>query len=113
MKVTNTVWHWRWKNHLQILKEAKGEAGYFPWLKEIQATDDFDEIKAILESDRFKKLGTGSFRAVYQPVDDPAHVIKMVHEPDDYKMQMNEDDFNTAKRYPLIFPRAYASSVAT
>jgi len=23
-------------------------------------------------------------------------------------MQMNEDDFNTAKRYPLIFPRAYA-----
>ena len=21
---------------------------------------------------------------------------------------MNEDDFNTAKRYPLIFPRAYA-----
>ena len=108
MKVTNTVWHWRWKNHLQTLNEAKGEAGYFPWLKEIQATDDFDEIKAILESDRFKKLGTGSFRAVYRPVNDPAHVIKMVHEPDDYKMQMNEDDFNTAKRYPLIFPRAYA-----
>jgi len=108
MKVSNTIWHWRWKNHLQVLKEAKGEAGYFPWLKEIQATDDFDEIQAILESDRFKKLGTGSFRAVYQPVDDPAHVIKMIHEPDDYKMQMNEDDFNTAKRYPLIFPRAYA-----
>jgi hypothetical protein len=45
---------------------------------------------------------------VYQPVDDLDHVIKMIHEPDDYKMQMNEDDFNTAKRYPLIFPRAYA-----
>ena len=92
-----------WRKYL-----AEGEAEYFPWLKEIQATDDFDEIQAILESDRFKKLGAGSFRAVYQPVDDPAHVIKMVHHPHDYKMQMNEDDFNTAKRYPLIFPRAYA-----
>ena len=92
-----------WRNYL-----AEGEAQYFPWLKEIQATDDFDEIQAILESERFKKLGDGSFRAVYQPVGDPDHVIKMVHEPDDYKMQMNEDDFNTAKRYPLIFPRAYA-----
>ena len=92
-----------WRKYL-----AEGEGEYFPWLKEIQATDDFDEIHEILESDRFKKLGTGSFRAVYQPVDDPDHVIKMIHEPDDYKMQMNEDDFNTAKRYPLIFPRAYA-----
>lgn len=94
-----------WRKYL-----AEDEAQYFPWLKEIQATDDFDEIQAILESDRFKKLGDGSFRAVYQPVDDPHHVIKMIHEPDDYKMQMNEDDFNTAKRYPLIFPRAYAHS---
>ena len=92
-----------WRKYL-----AEGEAQYFPWLKEIQATDDFDEIQAILASDRFKKLGDGSFRAVYQPVSDPDHVIKMIHEPDDYKMQMNEDDFNTAKRYPLIFPRAYA-----
>jgi hypothetical protein len=80
-----------WRKYL-----AEGEAEYFPWLKEIQATDDFDEIQAILESGRFKKLNTGGFRAVYQPVDDPDHVIKMIHEPDDYKMQMNEDDFNTA-----------------
>ena len=87
---------------------TEGEAGHFPWLKEIQATDDFDELHAILESHRFKKLGSGSFRAVYQPVGDPDHVIKMIHEPDDYKMQMNEDDFNTAKRYPFIFPKAYA-----
>ena len=92
-----------WRQYL-----AEGEAQHFPWLKEILATDDFDEIHAILESDRFKKLGSGSFRAVYQPVGDPDHVIKMIHEPDGYKMQMNEDDFNTAKRYPLIFPRAYA-----
>jgi hypothetical protein len=92
-----------WRQYL-----AEGEAQHFPWLKEILATDDFDEIHAILESDRFKKLGSGSFRAVYQPVGDPDHVIKMIHEPDDYKMQMNEDDFNTAKRYPFIFPKAYA-----
>ena len=62
-----------WRKYL-----AESEAQYFPWLKEIQATDDFDEIQAILESDRFKKLGDGSFRAVYQPVGDPDHVIKMV-----------------------------------
>ena len=92
-----------WRKYL-----AEDEAQHFPWLKEILATDDFDEIHQILESGRFKKLGSGSFRAVYQPLDDPDHVIKMIHEPDDYKMQMNEDDFNTAKRYPLIFPRAYA-----
>ena len=92
-----------WRQYL-----AEGEAQHFPWLKEILATDDFDEIHAILESDRFKKLGSGSFRAVYQPVGDPDHVIKMIHEPDGYKMQMNEDDFNTAKRYPFIFPKAYA-----
>jgi hypothetical protein len=87
---------------------VEGEVEHFPWLKEIQATDDFDELHAILESHRFKKLGSGSFRAVYQPAGDPDHVIKMIHEPDDYKMQMNEDDFETAKRYPFIFPKAYA-----
>ena len=48
-----------WRKYL-----TEDEAQFFPWLKEIQATDDFDEIQAILESDRFKKLGDGSFRAV-------------------------------------------------
>ena len=92
-----------WRKYL-----AEGEAEHFPWLKEIQATDDLEEIQAIVESDRFKKVGGGSFRKVYQPVDDPEHVIKVIHDPDYYKRRMNEDDFDTARRYPFIFPKAYA-----
>ena len=87
---------------------VESEAEHFPWLKEIQATDDLKEIQAIVESDRFKKVGGGSFRKVYEPIGDPEHVIKVIHDPDHYKRRMNEDDFNTAKRYPFIFPKAYA-----
>ena len=94
-----------WRKYL-----AEGEADHFPWLREIQATDDLEEIQAIVESDRFKRVGSGSFRRVYQPVADPEYVIKVINEYDDYKMRMNEDDFDTAKRYPFIFPKAYAHS---
>ena len=92
-----------WRKYL-----VEGEAQHFPWLKEIQETNDLKEIQAIVESDRFKKIGGGSFRKVYEPVGDPEYVIKVIHDPDDYKMQMNKDDFETAKRYPFIFPKAYA-----
>jgi len=91
-----------WRKYL-----TEGEAQHFPWLKEIQATDDLEEIQAIVESDRFKKIGGGSFRKVYEPVGDPEHVIKVIHDPDYYKTRMNEDDFDTARRYPFIFPKAY------
>ena len=87
---------------------TEGEAEHFPWIKEIQATDDLEEIQAIVESDRFKKVGGGSFRRVYQHEGDAGYVIKVINEYDDYKMRMNEDDFDTAKRYPFIFPKAYA-----
>jgi hypothetical protein len=92
-----------WRKYLN-----EGEAQHFPWLRDIQATDDLEEQRAIVESDRFKKIGGGSFRKVYEPVDDPEHVIKLIHDNDAYKMRMNEDDFDTAKRYPFIFPKAYA-----
>ena len=36
------------------------------------------------------------------------YVIKVINEYDAYKRRMNEDDFETAKRYPFIFPKAYA-----
>ena len=89
---------------------AEGEAQHFPWLRDIQhlKAGDLEELQAIVESDRFKKIGGGSFRKVYEPVGDPEHVIKLIHDNDHYKMRMNEDDFNTAKRYPFIFPKAYA-----
>ncbi len=92
-----------WRKYL-----AEGEAEHFPWLKEIQAADSIKDIWNILESDRFKKLGSGSFRRVFESIDDPEHVIKVINEDDAWKMRMNEDDFNTAKRYPFIFPKAYA-----
>ena len=92
----------RWDRFL-----TEGEAEHFPWLKEIQATNDLGEMHEIVESDRFKRIGRGSFRGVYQPVGDPEHVIKLVHDRDPYKLRMNEDDFNTATKYPSMFPKAY------
>ena len=89
---------------------VEGEARHFRWLRDIRhlKAEDLEELRAILESDRFKKIGGGSFRKVYEPVGDPEHVIKLIHDNDAYKMRMNEDDFDTAKRYPFIFPKAYA-----
>tara|TARA_R110002020_G_scaffold29001_3_gene91833 strand:- start:2074 stop:2907 length:834 start_codon:yes stop_codon:yes gene_type:complete len=92
-----------WRQYL-----AEDEAQHFPWLKEIQATDDLKEIQAIVNSDRFKEAGGGSFRKVYQPVDGPAYVIKVIHEDYKFKKKMNKEDFEAAVAYPLIFPKAYA-----
>jgi hypothetical protein len=86
----------------------EGTAEHFPWLKEIQAADSLEDIWDIVESDRFKKYGSGSFRRVYKPIDDPGYVIKVINERDHYKRRMNQDDFDTAKRYPFIFPKAFA-----
>ena len=95
------------ENWRQYIKE--GEAEHFPWLKEIQATDDLEEQRAILMySDRFIPVGKGSFRSVLAPRGDEDYVIKVVHDNDEHKLQMNKDDFETAKRYPFIFPKAYA-----
>ena len=87
---------------------TEGEAQHFPWLKEIQAANSLEDIWDILESDLFKKVGSGSFRRVFSPTNDPEYVIKVINENDPYKRRMNEDDFDTAKRYPFIFPKAYA-----
>ena len=45
MKVTNTVWHWRWKSHLQTLNEVKEEAIYFPYIEDLRAFDDFPKTR--------------------------------------------------------------------
>ena len=98
-----------WRKYL-----AEDEAQYFPWLEDLPE-EPFDLVLAdrlrdLVQSgdDRFQILGTGAFRTVWAPRGDVDHVIKVVHELDDYKLQMNKDDFETAKRYPLIFPKAYA-----
>ena len=94
------------ENWRKYIKE--GEAEHFPWLKEIQAANSLEDIWDILESDLFKKVGSGAFRRVFSPANDPEYVIKVINENDPDKMQMNKDDFDTAKRYPLIFPKGYA-----
>jgi len=93
---------------------AEGEAEYFPWLRDLPE-EPFDlvladRLRVRLQSgdDRFNILGAGAFRTVWTPRGDDEHVIKVAHDLDDYKLQMNKDDFETAKRYPLIFPKAYA-----
>ena len=99
-----------WRKYL-----AESEEKYFPWLKDLP-----EFIQSLAgwrgadpENPHFKKLGTGSFRSVWAPTGDDEHVVKIVHRPrvgrpDKENLQMNKDDFETSKRYPLIFPKAYA-----
>jgi hypothetical protein len=84
-----------WRKYL-----TEGEAEQFPWLKGIKAGE--------VNPDDFNPVGQGSFRAVWAPRADDDYVVKVVHDLDDDKLQMNKDDFDTAKRYPFIFPKAYA-----
>ena len=92
---------------------AEGEAQHFPWLKDLPAEDlDAvlgDRLRDQLQAgdDRFQILGAGAFRTVWSPRGDEDHIIKVAHDLDDHKLQMNKDDFETSKRYPLIFPKAY------
>ena len=92
-----------WRKYL-----AEGEAEHFPWLEEIKSVDPYELRNWMNSSDRFIQVGRGSFRGAYVPLEDQDYVIKVVGEPDKYKMQMNKDDFDTARRYPFIFPKAYA-----
>ena len=84
-----------WRKYL-----TEGEAEQFPWLKGIKVGE--------VDPDDFNPIGQGSFRAVWAPRADDDYVVKVVHDLDGDKLQMNKDDFDTAKRYPFIFPKAYA-----
>ena len=100
-----------WRKYL-----AEDEAQYFPWLQDLpEEPSDLvlgDRLRDLVQSgdDRFQILGSGAFRTVWTPRGDEDHVIKVVHDLDDYKLQMNEEDFETSKRFPLIFPKAYIHS---
>ena len=99
------------ENWRKYIKE--GEAEYFPWLQDLpEEPSDLvlgDRLRDLVQSgdDRFKILGAGAYRTVWSPRGDEDHVIKVVHDNDNDKLQMNKDDFETSKRYPLIFPKAY------
>jgi len=134
MKVTNTVWHWRWKAHLSTLNEAKGEASYFPYIEDLRAFDNRDYPKTIkdwikarktgkpktkyaaikmflidlVEKGKAKKLGSGAFRTVYQFNENPNVVLKYARGGYDDAMRMNKEDFEIARKYPSISPRVYA-----
>ena len=93
-----------WRKYL-----SEDEAQHFPWLEEIKDVDP-RELRNWMNnsSDRFIPVGRGAFRGVYVPLEDQDYVIKVVHDLDKHNLQMNKDDFETAKRYPFIFPKAYA-----
>ena len=93
----------------RFLTETEGEQEWFPWLEDIKSVDP-DELRNWMNnnSDRFIPVGKGSFRGVYVPREDQDYVIKVVHDRDEHNLQMNKDDFETAKRYPFIFPKSYA-----
>ena len=132
MKVTNTVWHWRWKNHLQTLNEIKAEAKYFPYIEELRAFDKlpreltadqyweepkpktkYTAIKTFLvdlvEKGKAERLGAGAFRTVYGFKDNPDVILKVArgaHGRSSFKM--NKDDYELFRKYPSISPRVYA-----
>jgi hypothetical protein len=131
MKITNTIWHWRWKAHLQTLNEAKEEASYFPYIEELRAFDKLQRklsrddlaqdpkpktkyaaIKIFLldlvESGKAEKLGSGAFRTVYSFNENPTVVLKYARGGYDKAQKMNKEDFEIAKKYPTISPRVYA-----
>ena len=132
MKVTNTVWHWRWKKHLQTLNEVKEEAKYFPYIEELRSFDKlpreltadqyweepkpktkYTAIKTFLvdlvEKNKAERLGSGAFRTVYGFKDNPDVVLKVArgaHGRSSFKM--NKDDYELFRKYPSISPRVYA-----
>ena len=132
MKVTNTVWHWRWKNHLQTLNEVKGEAKYFPYIEELRS---FDKLPRELTADQYweepkpktkytaiktflvdlvdkgkaERLGAGAFRTVYGFYDNPEVILKVARGAHGRSsFNMNKDDYELFRKYPSISPRVYA-----
>jgi hypothetical protein len=131
MKVTNTVWHWRWQNHLQTLKEVKGESGYFPYIEELKAFDklprklsdeEFDQdprpltkytamkrfLVDLVDKGKAERLGTGAFRTAYRFKDNPDVILKYARGGYGSSLRMNKEDFQLFSKYPSISPRVYA-----
>ena len=132
MKVTNTVWHWRWKNHLQTLNEVKAEAKYFPYIEELRSFDKlpreltadqyweepkpktkYTAIKTFLvdlvEKGKAERLGAGAFRTVYGFYDNPDVILKVARGAHGRSsFNMNKDDYELFRKYPSISPRVYA-----
>ena len=132
MKVTNTVWHWRWKAHLQTLNEVKGEAKYFPYIEELRSFDKlpreltadqyweepkpktkYTAIKTFLvdlvEKGKAERLGAGAFRTVYGFYDNPDVILKVARGAHGRSsFNMNKDDYELFRKSPSISPRVYA-----
>jgi hypothetical protein len=132
MKVTNTVWHWRWKNHLQTLNEVKAEAKYFPYIEELRSFDKlprelthdqyWEEPKPktkytamkqflvdLVEKNKAERLGAGAFRTVYGFYDNPEVILKVARGAHGRSsFNMNKDDYELFRKYPSISPRVYA-----
>mgnify|MGYP003633437483 FL=1 len=130
MKITNTVWHWKWKETLNEAKNVGGEAKYFPYIEELRAFDELPNeltpeqrwedprpptrgaamqsllIRLRAEGD-VQKLGTGAYRTVYGFKDNPDVILKLARGTGMHN-KMNKDDAMLFTKYPLIAPRTYA-----
>jgi hypothetical protein len=97
-----------WRKYL-----AEDIAQQFPWLKDIPTPERGVEFgkslgDELFVDDHFVRVGQGMFRTVFSPRGDDDYVIKVVHDHlDNEQLTMNKDDFDTAKQYPFIFPKAY------
>ena len=130
MKITNTVWHWKWKETLNEAKKVKGEAKYFPYIEELRAFDELPNeltpeqrwedprpatrgasMKSFLADLRAKgdvqRLGAGAYRTVYGFKDNPDVILKLARSTGMHN-KMNKDDAMLFTKYPLIAPRTYA-----
>ena len=130
MNITDTVWHWQWKEVLSEAKKVKGEAKYFPYIEELKAFDEYPERltadqrfedpkpltrsvaiqKFLIDLDNKRKairLGAGAFRTVYGFRDNPDIILKVArgHSANN---KMNKDDAMLFTKYPLLAPRTYA-----
>lgn len=130
MNITDTVWHWQWKEVLSEAKKVKGEAKYFPYIEELKAFDEYPERltadqryedpkpltrsvaiqKFLIDLDNKRKairLGAGAFRTVYGFRDNPDIILKVARGHSDNN-KMNKDDAMLFTKYPLLAPRTYA-----
>jgi hypothetical protein len=83
---------------------AEDEAAYFPWLKALK--EQGTEI--LFDEKKFKRIGSGAFRVVFQPIGDKEHVVKISKEKN--LNWMNQIESKLGNEYPAIFPKTFVHS---
>jgi hypothetical protein len=81
---------------------TEGEDTYFPWLAELKEQGG----NALFNEEKYKRIGSGAFRVVFQPIGDSEHVVKLSkHSGQNW---MNKVESRLGNEYPSIFPKTFA-----